>query len=146
MQITSTAFGQNQAIPSIYTCDGRNISPPLSINGVPTAAKSLVLIVDDPDAPSGDFVHWLAWNISPDTKEIAENSIPSGGIEGTADFEKPGWGGPCPPSGTHRYQFKIYALDNELNLVPSARKKDLENAMVGHILDQAQLTGLYKRK
>jgi Raf kinase inhibitor-like YbhB/YbcL family protein len=145
MKITSSAFGHNQPIPPQYTCDGADMNPPLSVFDVPQGTKSLVLIVDDPDAPTGDWVHWLVWNIDPSVTGIAENSVPSGGVEGTTDFNRTGWGGPCPPSGTHRYHFKIFALDAVLDLDPSARKADLERAMQGRILDQGVLIGTYER-
>lgn len=146
MKLESSVFGDNQNVPSKYTCDGEDINPPLTISGVPEGAKSLVMIVDDPDAPAGNWVHWTVWNIDPTTKEIAENSVPSGVVEGTTDFGKPGWDGPCPPSGTHHYQFKLYALDAQLNLNSSSKKADIEKAMEGHILDQTQLVGLYQRQ
>ena len=144
MQISSTAFEHNQNIPSKYTCDGENISPPISISEVPEDTKTLALIVDDPDAPSKTWVHWLVWNIDPETSEIEEGSAPTG-LEGTTDFGRTGWGGPCPPSGTHRYFFKLYALDSELNLDSSATKEDLEAAMESHILEQTELIGLYQK-
>ncbi len=144
MQLTSV-FGDNQAIPSEFTCDGENVNPELNISGVPKEAKSLSLIVDDPDAPSGDFVHWVMWNIGAETTQIKENSVPAGAMVGKNDFGNNHYGGPCPPSGTHRYQFKVYALDVKLNLAADAGKKELLNAMNGHILDQAQLTGIYGR-
>jgi len=143
MQLTSDAFANNQPIPAKYTCNGENSSPPLTIDDVPQAAKSLVLIMDDPDAPSGDWVHWTMWNISPATTAMAENTPPPGAIEGTTSFGKPGYGGPCPPSGVHHYQFELYALDTELNLDSSAIKADLESAMKNHIIDQALLVGTY---
>jgi Raf kinase inhibitor-like YbhB/YbcL family protein len=146
MRLTSPAFQNNENIPPKFTCDGENASPPLEISEVPAEAKSLVLIVDDPDAPSGDFVHWTVWNISPEIKLIAENSFPENTFEGTTDFGKPGYGGPCPPSGTHRYFFKLYALDTLLSLDSSAKSEDVEKAMEGHILDQATLIGLYQRQ
>lgn len=146
MQISSGAFQNNQKIPSIYTCDGSNISPPLNFSGIPQETKSVVLIVDDPDAPRGDWVHWLVWNMAPDIKGIVENGSPSRAVQGTTDFGRPGYGGPCPPSGAHRYQFKLYALDTILNLPSTARKKELENAIAGHILDKASLIGLYQRQ
>lgn len=144
MQITSTAFEHNKSIPSKYTCDGENISPPISIREIPEGTKSLALIVDDPDAPSKTWVHWLVWNIDPGTSEIEEGSAPAG-IEGTTDFGRTGWGGPCPPSGTHRYFFKLYALDSDLNLDSSATKEELEAAMENHILEQSELVGLYQK-
>lgn len=145
MKISSNAFENNAQIPSKYTCDAENINPPLMISDIPADAKTLALLVDDPDAPVGDWVHWIAWNIPPTTTEITENSAPLG-IQGTTDFGKPGWGGPCPPFGTHRYFFKIYALNTELNLPASAKKADLLKAIEGHILDQAELIGLYQRQ
>ena len=146
MKIESSAFKDNEYIPSKYTCDGVNISPPLGISEVPENAKSLVLIVDDPDAPIKTWVHWTIWNIDPMTSEIAEGSYPKGAVEGMTDFGRTGYGGPCPPFGTHRYFLKLYALDGVLNLISSAKVKDIEKEMHGHILDKAQLIGLYKRK
>ncbi|KKU48891.1 hypothetical protein A3H10_04515 [Candidatus Uhrbacteria bacterium RIFCSPLOWO2_12_FULL_46_10] len=146
MQLTSSAFQNNEHIPSQYTCDGANVNPPLNILEIPKEAESLVLIVDDPDAPRGDWVHWTVWNINPTTASIGENSVPSGAIEGQTDFGKSGYGGPCPPSGTHRYHFKLYALDKELALDKRAKKFDLESAMSGHTLAQSTLVGLYKRR
>ena len=146
MKLESSVFENNGNIPSKYTCDGENVNPPLEISEVPENTKSLVLIVDDPDAPMGTWVHWTVWNISPKTTEISENSVPEGAVEGITDFGKPGYGGPCPPSGTHRYFFKLYALDTTLDLGSSAKAKDIEKAMEGHILDKAELVGLYSRK
>lgn len=146
MQIISPAFSDGQPIPSKYTCDGTNVSPPLKFSDMAEGARSLVLIVDDPDAPAGTWVHWTLWNISPQTTEIAENSVPDGAIEGITDFGRPGYGGPCPPSGTHRYFFKLYALDITLNLKLSVRAADIEKTMEGHILAKAELVGLYQRK
>jgi len=146
MIIRSPSFQNNGLIPLKYTCDGEDINPPLEIGGVPESAKSLALIVDDPDAPMGTWVHWVVWNISPETKQIEEGMVPEGVMEGMTDFGRAGYGGPCPPSGTHRYFFKLYALDTELNLDNSATKEDVEEAMKGHILDSAVLIGLYKRK
>jgi len=145
MKIASSAFENKQMIPQKYTCDGENINPPLQITEVPSNTQSLVLIVDDPDAPSGDWAHWLVWNINPETKLITENESPQGAIQGTNDFGKQNYGGPCPPSGIHHYQFKIYGLDTTLNLPSSSRKKDLEKAMANHILDKDMLIGLYQR-
>lgn len=146
MKITSPAFEHNQRIPGKYTCDGENMSPSLSFLEVPENAKSLVLIVDDPDAPSKIWVHWIVFNIDPTISEVPENTVPKAGIEGLTDFGKPGYGGPCPPSGTHRYFFKLYALDLILNLPQNSNKKAVEEAMQGHILDSAELVGLYERK
>jgi hypothetical protein len=145
MKITSTAFENNQSIPAKYTCDGENVSPPLAVADVPESAQSLVLIVDDPDAPVGTFAHWLVWNIDPQTTVITEGNVPQFTVEGKNDFGKNSWGGPCPPSGTHRYFFKLYALDQKIDLPTSADKQDLEKAMEGYILSQTQLIGLYSR-
>ncbi len=145
MKLTSPAFRHNETIPSKYTCDGENINPPLEISGVPKDAKSLVLIVDDPDAPSKTWTHWIVYNISPETKEIIENSTP-GGTQGMNDFGKSEWGGPCPPSGTHRYFFKLYALNKTLDLPNNITKEQLEKAIEGAILDTAELIGVYKRQ
>jgi len=146
MEIKSSAFTHNQKIPSKYTCDGDNINPPLTFSNVPKEAKSLVLIVDDPDAPAGTWVHWLLWNLKPDTSGINENTVPAGSVSGTTSFGNFKYGGPCPPSGTHRYFFKLYALDATLSLEPRAAKQDLEQAMKNHILTQAELIGLYNRQ
>ena len=145
MKITSSAFQQGGNIPSKFTCDGANTSPPLQISDVPSEAKGLVLIVDDPDAPSGLFTHWTAWNISPQTSTVAEGSTPKG-VHGTNDFGKSGYGGPCPPSGMHRYYFKIFALDRELDLPAGARRGQLDAAMKGHVIAQGELMGRYSRK
>jgi len=115
-QITSPVFENNGFIPKKYTCDGVDINPQLLIANVPSETKSLALIVDDPDAPAGTWVHWVVWNISPQTHEIKENSVPNGANQGLNDFRKRSYGGPCPPSGTHRYFFKLYALDTILTL------------------------------
>jgi Raf kinase inhibitor-like YbhB/YbcL family protein len=144
--IASPAFSHQGMIPSKYTCDGADVNPPLSFTNIPEKSKSLALIVDDPDAPMGTWVHWVAWNIGPGTKEIPERSVPKGALQGTNDFRKQGYGGPCPPSGTHRYFFKLYALDAPLPLQAGATKAQLEQAMKGHIIAQAELVGLYRRK
>ena len=141
MKISSTAFRNNSNIPSKYTCDGKNINPPLQIGDIPKGTESLVLIMDDPDAPAGTFVHWVVWNIPPD--EIKENSVP--GVQGLNDFRENSYGGPCPPSSTHRYFFKIYALDGTLSLDITAKKRDVEKAIQGYILAKAEMIGLYKR-
>ena len=145
MYISSSAFKDNEHIPYQYTCDGKNTNPSFAIADVPTSAKSLAFIMDDPDAPGGEWVHWILWNIDPATVEISEHSVPSGAVEGVTDFKKPGYGGPCPPDGLHRYFFKLYALDAKLDLPQSAAKADLEKAMQGHIVSQAQTVGLYAR-
>ena len=151
MELKSSAFEAGGMIPKKYTCDGPDASPPLNWSDVPAKAKSLALIVDDPDAPMGTWVHWVAWNIPPDARSLDEgvpkkDSLPNGMKQGTTDFRSIGYGGPCPPSGTHRYFFKLYALDTGLNLPPSTTKKDLERAMQGHLLQQVELMGKYARK
>ncbi len=144
-RISSPAFENNGTIPSRYTCDDIDVNPPLLIENVPPAAMSLVLIVDDPDAPAGTWVHWVVWNIDPGVKEIAERSIPKGGIEGINDFKKHNYGGPCPPSGTHRYFFKLYALDKVLDIANHSGKAHVEKAMDGHVIARTQIMGRYKR-
>lgn len=133
-------------IPSKYTCDAENVSLPLAVSNIPAGTQSLTLIVDDPDAPSGNWTHWLMWNISPSTTEIKEGQVPTGAVQGVNDFGKNEYGGPCPPSGTHRYQFKLYALNANLDLSPDSQKKDLEAAIKDHIIGQDLLTGLYQRQ
>jgi Raf kinase inhibitor-like YbhB/YbcL family protein len=145
LTITSPAFQNNGNIPRQYTCDGKDINPPLMITNCPQGTKSIALICDDPDAPVGIWVHWVIWNIDPGVKEIKENAVPQGAVQGMNDFRKHAYGGPCPPSGTHRYFFKVYALDTMLGISPTSTKADLEKAMKGHILAQGQLIGLYKR-
>jgi len=145
MKITSSAFQQGGNIPSKFSCDGANTNPPLQISDLPSEAKSLLLIVDDPDAPSGLFTHWVVWNVSPQTTTISEGSTPKG-VQGTNDFGKSGYGGPCPPSGTHRYYFKIFALDRELDLPFGAKRGQLDAAMKGHVIAQGELMGRYSRK
>lgn len=150
LQLNSTAFGDGDMIPRKYTCDGPDVSPPLSWTGIPEGTRSLALICDDPDAPMGTWVHWVAFNIPPAVDHLPEgiprqNELPAGGMQGRNDFRRVGYGGPCPPSGTHRYFFKLYALDAELDLDSKATKADVERAMQGHILAQGQLMGRYKR-
>jgi len=145
MKITSPAFTNNSNLPNKYTCDGQGINPPLIIAEVPANAQSLALISDDPDAPMGTYVHWLVWNIDPKTTKIKENSIPQGASLGKTSAGTTGYVAPCPPTGTHRYFFKLYALDIKLDLTPNAGKDNLEKAMQGHILDSAELISLYKR-
>ena len=142
LNITSTAFKDGEMIPVKYTCDGKNISPPLDIKNIPEEAKSLALIVDDPDAPINTWVHWIAWNI-PVTHHLREDEVH--GTEGINDFQQYHYGGPCPPSGTHRYFFKVYALDDLLELPPDTKKLQLEKAMSEHIIAFGELIGLYKR-
>ena len=143
LTISSPAFKHEAAIPSQYTCDGENISPPLQIDGIPAATRSLVLIMDDPDAPRGTFDHWLVWNIEPVTA-LAEGSVP--GTQGANSFGKTAYGGPCPPSGTHRYFFKVFALSSNLDLPSGANKKTLEQALQPHVLAEGTLMGTYSRK
>lgn len=151
IKITSSAFEDGALIPAEYTCDGRDISPPLQWDEVPEGTKSIALICDDPDAPAGTWVHWVMYNLPPETKELAENippdeTLPNRARQGTTDFGRIGYGGPCPPSGTHRYFFKVYALDKDLDLPTGADKRELLDAMDGHILGQGELMGKYARK
>lgn len=147
MEITSSSFENDASIPPRFTCDGDDVNPPFDIVGVPKDATSLVLIMEDPDAPvPGGWVHWTIFNIDPTTKEIKENSAPEAGIEGLTSFGKSAYGGPCPPSGTHRYQIKLYALDTMLDLDSSAKREDIESAMKGHVMDEDVLAGLYQRQ
>ena len=143
LEVTSPVFKHNGNIPSKYTCDGENVNPPLNIKGIPEGTKSLVLVVDDPDAPMGTWDHWVVWNIPP-TEKIEENTVP--GTEGVNDFRKHSYGGPCPPSGTHRYFFKVYALDTMLTLSPNSKKKDVERAITGYTLAKGEIIGLYRRR
>lgn len=143
LKISSPAFAHEEMIPSRYTCGGENISPPVEIDQIPKDAKCLAMIVDDPDASGGSFIHWLVWNI-PVKHHLHENEIH--GTEGINDFGKHHYGGPCPPGGTHRYFFKIYALDSLLDLPQDARKAQLERAMNDHILAFGELIGLYSRQ
>jgi Raf kinase inhibitor-like YbhB/YbcL family protein len=143
LRVTSPMFEKNGLIPMRYTCDGKDVNPPVTITNIPKSTKSLVLIVDDPDAPMGTWDHWVVWNIAP-TQIIEENSVP--GTEGVNSFRKHSYGGPSPPSGTHRYFFRVYALDTNLDLHSNSRKKDVKRAMKGHILAQGEVIGLYKRR
>ncbi len=164
LKLSSPAFENNGKIPSKFTCDGQDIIPPLQISGVPKNAKSVVLIVDDPDAPNGRWIHWTVWNIAPQASKLGEGSfsqfgLPPYSVQGRNDFQQNNYGGPCPPSGTHRYFFKLYALDIEdLNLpvewpanvdapgMSTAKVGDLEKAMQTHILEKAELVGKYERQ
>ena len=150
MKLTSPAFKNNSLMPSEYTCDGSGAIPELRIEEVPKNAKSLALIMDDPDVPknirpSGLWVHWVVWDIPPDTKTIQKGNEPEG-IGGNSDFKRTGYGGPCPPDREHRYFFKLYALDTKLDLEEGSNKKELENVMEGHIIEKTELIGLYKRQ
>ena len=144
MRINSPAFEHEGVIPSKYTCDGRDISPPLRFEDVPEGTVSLVLVMDDPDAPLGAFDHWMVWNIPLTVTSIEEGKEPQG-VQGRNDFGRNGYGGPCPPRGVHRYFFKLYALDTKLDLPEGSRKKALEKAMKGHIIEQATLMARYSR-
>lgn len=152
MSITmvSKAFKQGEMIPKKYTCDGENISPPLAWTGIPEGTKSIALIADDPDAPRGTWVHWVLFNLPAETKELPENIPPrstlsNGARHGITDFRELGYGGPCPPGGTHRYFFKLYALDSMLTMESGATKAQVLKAMEGHVLGEGELMGKYKR-
>lgn len=150
-EIKSNAFSANSTIPSKFTCDGSDVSPPLSWKDAPAGTKSFALISDDPDAPMGTWVHWVMWNIPAVATSLKEGmeksaSLSDGTKQGISDFKRPGYGGPCPPSGTHRYFFKLYALDTTLDLPANATKAQLESAMKGHILGQTQIIGTYSRQ
>ncbi|MCS5422999.1 MULTISPECIES: YbhB/YbcL family Raf kinase inhibitor-like protein [Psychrilyobacter] len=144
MEIISSVFKNGEAIPKKYTCDGMDLSPPLKFKNVSEDTKSLALIVDDPDAPMGTWVHWVVWNMEASINGISEGEQIKA-EKGKNDFGKLNYGGPCPPGGTHRYYFKLYALDKLLNLREGSSKKELEKAMEGHIIEEAQLVGLYSR-
>lgn len=151
LSISSPAFQDGERIPAKYTCQGQDISPPLKWSQVPNETQSLALILDDPDAPSGVFTHWVIFNLPPDSRELPEavpaaSQLPSGALQGKNDFGKIGYGGPCPPPGyPHRYRFTLYALNRQLDLKAGSSKKQALNAMEGHILAQGQLTGTYQR-
>lgn len=146
MQLKSPEFSDQQMIPIKYTCKGNNISPPLHITDVPEGTVSLTLILHDPDAPGGDFVHWLVWNIPPEVTEIAEGQVPTHASQGMTSFGKPTYGGPCPPSGTHRYIFTLTALDSILDLPLATDRYKLLSAMKPHTIETATLTGLFGEK
>jgi len=151
VSVSSAAFEEGGMIPSKYTCDGADTSPPLKWADIPEGTKSIALICDDPDAPMGTWVHWVVWNIPAEARALAEGvrpdpQLPDGTRQGVSDFGRPGYGGPCPPSGTHRYYFKIYALDAMLDLPSRATKADLVKAMKAHVLAEGQLMGKYARK
>jgi Raf kinase inhibitor-like YbhB/YbcL family protein len=151
IQVTSSAFAEGGMIPPQYTCDGGNVSPPLSWQSVPEGTKSVALIADDPDAPARTFVHWVLYDLPADVRELPEDvpnekTTPVGARQGINDFGEIGYGGPCPPSGTHRYYFKLYALDAQTNLPPGSSKAKLLDAMKGHVLAEGQIMGRYKRQ
>jgi Raf kinase inhibitor-like YbhB/YbcL family protein len=152
LTLTSTAFAHGAAIPKLYTCEGKDVSPPLSWSGLPEGTKSLALIVDDPDAPDPaaprmTWVHWVMHNIPPEAKGLAEDvkNLPAGTLEGLNDWKRTGYGGPCPPIGRHRYFFKLYALDTLLPDLKRPNKAALEKAMEGHVLGKAELVGTYQK-
>jgi Raf kinase inhibitor-like YbhB/YbcL family protein len=155
LQLTSSAFSPNAEIPPQYTCDGRDISPPLNWSGAPVGAKSFALIVDDPDAPDPaapkmTWVHWLLYNLQPDvtalTEGVLSSDLPAGAREGLNDWQRTGYGGPCPPIGRHRYFHKLYALDVVLPDLHRPTRAQLEQAMQGHIVGKAELIGTYKKR
>ena len=144
MNLTSV-FEHNCYIPSKYTCDGEDMAPVLTVSDIPAEAKELALIVDDPDAPMGTWVHWVLYNLPPTTTTIDYKNLPKEAKEGMTDFARTGWGGPCPPSGVHRYFFKLYALDKKVELPQGVTKFQLEKEIREHIIEKSELIGLYKR-
>ena len=155
LELTSPAFQHGAAIPAEYTCEGRDLAPPLQWSGVPAGARSLVLIVDDPDAPDPaaprmTWVHWVLYNLPPDSQGLPEGAtsrdLPPGTGEGINDWHRTGYGGPCPPIGRHRYFFKLYALDTVLEGLGRPTKAQVEAAMAGHVLEQAELMGTYQKR
>jgi Raf kinase inhibitor-like YbhB/YbcL family protein len=154
LTITSPAFSNGGSIPSLYTCEGKDVSPALEFAGVPQGAKSLALVVHDPDAPDPkapriDWVHWVLYNLPPDcrglSQGVAENALPAGALPGVTDFKKTGWGGPCPPIGKHRYYFVLYALDTVLPDLGTPTRQRLERAFAGHLLAKAEMMGTYEK-
>jgi Raf kinase inhibitor-like YbhB/YbcL family protein len=151
MRLDSAAFAANAPIPARYTCDGENVSPPLGWDAPPASTRSLALIVEDPDAPTGAFAHWLIFNLPPDLRQLPEKvpplpTLPGGATQGRNDFGRLGYSGPCPPDGTHHYFFRLYALDARMGLPPETGKNQLLQAMTGHILGGAELVGVYSRR
>ena len=151
LTLTSTAFAPGAAIPSAYTCEGRNVSPPLAWTEPPAGTNSLALISDDPDALGGTWVNWVVYNLTTQTRRLAQGvptnaELADGTRQGVTDFGRPGYGGPCPPSGTHRYFFRLYALNAALGLKPGATTAQLEAALQGHVLAQGELMGTYRKK
>lgn len=146
MELTCPAFLEHNPIPTKYTCDGENVNPPLLFTGVPQEAQSLALLLYDPDAPIGDWLHWIVWNIPGSTTQFSEGSTPVGAIEGQNDFKTTGYGDPCPPHGTlHHYLFELYALDTTLELPLDVTMSDIKMAMQGHVIDKTELAGTYER-
>lgn len=146
MTISSPVFSDNGRIPSVYTCDGEDINPALEFHDVPEEAHSLTLIVEDPDSPGKTWVHWVLFNINPHTKILHEDSVPEEAVETVTDFGNKGYGGPCPVNGIHRYKFKLFALDTLLDLTEDVTREEIEDAMENHIIESAELTGLYTRE
>lgn len=151
MKLTSSAFAEGGRIPPQHTCDGADVSPALEWSGAPEATKSFALICEDPDAPAGDWVHWTVYDLPPTSTGLPEgvpstDDIPGGGRQGRNDFRRIGYGGPCPPGGTHRYVFALYALDRMLRLSGGAAKKEVRAAIRGHVLAEGRLTGKYSRR
>ncbi|MGH9966456.1 MAG: YbhB/YbcL family Raf kinase inhibitor-like protein [Pyrinomonadaceae bacterium] len=151
MKLTSSAFQHGSPIPAIYTCDGKDLSPPLLWADVPEGAQSFILICDDPDAPRGTWTHWVVYNIPAEVRELNEgmpttDTLANGASQGMNDFKRVGYGGPCPPSGTHRYFFRLYALDSRLRLQPRAERAEVDHDMDGHVLALGELMGTYRRK
>ena len=144
MEITSTAFADNENIPPKYTCDRNNINPPLVMKEIPEATKSLVLIVNDPDAPAGNWIHWVLFNIPPNISSLDEDDVPLEAMQGENSFGNNNYGGPCPPTGTHRYIITLYALDNILGLEEGVSEEEVREAMEEHVLESTELTGLYR--
>lgn len=138
--IKSPAFNDGDPIPRQYTCDGENAPPPLWFRGAPARARTLAIVLDDSDAPGGLFTHWIVWNIPPNAQTVMD------GIQGTNDFGKTGYGGPCPPGGEHHYVFHLFALDQPLSLLPSSKRADVDAAMRGHVVGEGALTGRYRRR
>lgn len=145
LEVTSSAFAQGEAIPQKYTCDGEDVSPPLAWTGAPESVASYALIMDDPDAPAGTWVHWVLFDISPQTTKLAEDVPATVGVQGNSSWDRTGYGGPCPPSGEHRYFFKLYALDTTLGLEAGATKEEVLEAMSDHVVAQGELMGTYSR-
>lgn len=146
LKLASPAFSNGGAIPAPFTCAGIDVNPPLVLSRVPKGTRSLALVVDDPDAPGEVWVHWLIWNIDPATRRIERHSLPSGAIQGVNGWQSLRYRGPCPPSGTHHYYFRLYALSEPVNLAAGASRSDLERAMQGKIIDSSQLMGTYTHK
>jgi Raf kinase inhibitor-like YbhB/YbcL family protein len=145
LNLTSPVFKHEESIPKKFTCQGEDINPELNIENVPEETKSIVLIMDDPDAPVGTWDHWIIWNIEPNTTKITENSIPENSVVGKNGWGRNDYGGPCPPSGTHRYFFKLYCLNKKLDLSRDTKKKDVEKVMKDNIISETVLMGKYKK-